>query len=489
MADHIRPAIARANVDPAVPNKVITIYHHGRGYKPRRPILRLFVCPVNPDGPKDAYLYQLPLELVLQACKLLANNMPGTLWQSAANLEGTTEISSEMVDAPGQYRYRVDGQADDYRYKICRKFSFWDPEPDPTDNVPSSWLFDNRVSDENDIQPQTAASHASTAVKMSDEVCVITQSPDRLDSAHLVPSSEGAWFIEHNFSLAAGDLGNFTVDSPNNQLTLQHDINGRGLDQAHFCFYPYNDRWVIMWMGQGSFQMAKRFNFREVTLPPRLRAAYLFARFAWNIFFLSGQCIKNQQGLDFTDDSVDDGNDDAEYREGDDEDDQDDQDEDDEDEGHGGHKSRGKPSSGGGRGDGRGRGNGGDRGSRGRRRGGGQGGQGPPPAPTRIQPKRAPTKKRHATAQLPGQTTKRTRRDLASENIPDLSYRDPKYIQQMKKIDGLVQAGKVPYTQNSDWYPGFSHAAELAYSYKLSHPAATDPGCARIAFVSEREEA
>ncbi|KAJ6562154.1 hypothetical protein B0H19DRAFT_1233881, partial [Mycena capillaripes] len=39
--------------------------------------------------------------------------------------------------------------------------------------------------------------------------------------------------------------------------------------------------------------------------------------------------------------------------------------------------------------------------------------------------------------------------------------------------------------RDAEWYPGYSEMAELAETYRLAHLAATDPGSARVALVSD----
>ncbi|KAJ7871317.1 hypothetical protein B0H13DRAFT_1560964, partial [Mycena leptocephala] len=255
--------------------KPINIYHPG--YNPPQLIFKLFVSPLNPEGNlPDSSNYGLPCALVLDACCILANNKTGAL-----RLLGKSVVVEADMLPPGDYTFSIIGKGRNYRYPLCRKFSYWKP---PT--VPSVWTFDNRVNGRNDMKKKTNASNVSAIVKNDDEYCVLTGETDRLDCTHLVPSSEARWFTRHHFAQKAGDTRYFTVNTPNNQLTLRADVNVRGIDNAHFCFYPYQNEWVTFWMGDGSLQLAQKHNFRIVALPRRVRAAYLFARFAWNVFLL-----------------------------------------------------------------------------------------------------------------------------------------------------------------------------------------------------------
>jgi hypothetical protein len=236
----------------------------------------------------------------------------------------------------------------------------------------------------------------------------------------------------HALASRAGDDHNFSVNSPNNMVTLGGALGCYGLDAAHFVFYPFKEKWALLWVGKGSFQTARKHNFREVDLPKRVRAMYLFARFAWNVFILAEKCFEGTTNMQWVEESN------IKYAPG----------------------------------------NGNNRRNR------GQGG------PLHREGKNA--KKRVREPQVVQKTKKRRLAaaggDAAIDDIPDISPITPKSIRIMERMDRLLQAGKLPYNEDSDWYPGYSRVAQLAYDYKQSHPAATDPGGARTALVSERQE-
>ncbi|KAJ6589171.1 hypothetical protein B0H19DRAFT_1248727 [Mycena capillaripes] len=218
------PRLRLADIPPCVPTKEIRLYHHG--YKERKLILQLVACPLDPDGDlANTSNYALPYDLVLKACALLANNEHGTLYKSSsiASLPLKVVSRSTML-MPGEY-------------PLCPKFSHWRPG-----NVPELFLFNARIDNKHDFPP-TAASAVSDTVKAKDEVCVLTGGRDRVDLAHLVLSSAARWFVDCNFNFQAGDTGNLTVNSPNNQLVLRTDINSQALDVGNFCFFPYEKKW------------------------------------------------------------------------------------------------------------------------------------------------------------------------------------------------------------------------------------------------------
>ncbi|KAG5645722.1 hypothetical protein DXG03_005417 [Asterophora parasitica] len=95
-------------------------------------------------------------------------------------------------------------------------------------------------------------------------------------------------------------------------------------------------------------------------------------------------------------------------------------------------------------------------------------------------------KKRLAGGQLVTKTTKKARLDGNPDDVPDLCPITPYTLERMKSLDRLLSVGALTCRQDPEWYQGASHAAELAY--RMSHPAATDPGGAKIALISERQE-
>ncbi|KAJ7272739.1 hypothetical protein B0H12DRAFT_1091800 [Mycena haematopus] len=412
-----------------VPYRLIKIYHPG--YDPKILILKLFASPIHPDGDlADFSNYALPFDLVLEACMILANNKSGVLRSRASNSDLPQRTT--MVE-PGDYTFRIKDVPSDSKYPICRNFFHWTPPKD----VPSSWLFDGRDCDDNDL-PLTKPSSASGAVRAADKECIMSFEDDRIDFSHLIPVLAKKWFIQYEMCARAGDEANPTVNSPNNLLMLRHDLGGHGLDIGDFCFFPYKGAWATIWIGIGSRRLASEFNYRRINLPLRLRASYLHARFAWNVFLLATRYCLNESlrfveiDIDLRDSNCESSNN--------------------------------------------------NEGGRGRGRGGGSGGGGGRTS-RGDEDERPQPKKRHHDAQLAEPDTKKRRKN--PDDIPDISRIGPSQIARLKAFDRRLSTDPV-FRQTSGRYPGFSRAVEMQYQYRCANPAATDPGGARIALVSER---
>ncbi|KAJ6447323.1 hypothetical protein C8R45DRAFT_1047858 [Mycena sanguinolenta] len=383
---------------------------------------------------------------------------------------------------PGDYYFCLEDQEPTFKYRVCLKFENWTPPP----AVPLLWLFDNRTSDAKDLRvtnSQKGSSH-SVLVRDRDGECVMTGDTDlrRLDSAHLIPQKEATWYIDHELADLASDDTSHSVESLNNQIVLRTDLNGRGLDTADFCFVPYRKCWISLWMDRGSPGLATQYNYTKVILPPRIRARYLHCRFAWNIFQLISRNINVVSWLN-SDEDDDDGEQDEEQDEDEETDQNNDTGEEDEEEDNDplprrnpprGGRSPALPS----------RGRGGGRGGGSRGRGGGSRGRGG--SGGRTSGKRSNrSNKRCAEEELEGPTIKKRRQGLG--DVLDISRLTPDFLARMKLIDQQISKD-LHLRKSVGKSPGFSHFLQLELEYRQRHPAATDPGNARIAFVSEREE-
>ncbi|KAJ6518751.1 hypothetical protein C8R45DRAFT_949137 [Mycena sanguinolenta] len=199
-------------------------------------------------------------------------------------------------------------------------------------------------------------------------------------------------------------------------------------------------------MGQGSQALAQDMNFTSVDLPPRIRARYLHSRFAWNIFSLI-RYSPRPTWVKYTDEDDDNDNDRSSKR----------------------RRTQGPPDSG--------------RGGRpaGRRRGRGNGGDS---AGTSQRVTRSFTREQRVADNV-RHCLEKTSQD--PDDLPDISCVNLEYVARAKQLDKRISRS-YRAAESSNISPGFSHMIESAYRYRIEHPAATDPGNARVALVSEREE-
>ncbi|KAJ6486692.1 hypothetical protein C8R45DRAFT_1214037 [Mycena sanguinolenta] len=459
------------------PHKILDIYHPG--YLPDQvSLFRLFPFPIDPDGDlTKGESYGFPAYLVLAACSILANNEVGELYFYPS---GEKVSEDQRMLLPTEYTFQLNGRPSTHRYSVCRSFYHWTPPAE----IPAHWLFDRRDSEEHDIG-LIAPSAVTQAVRMKDQTCIMSLDEDRLDSSHIVPASAAFWFSHFGLYRKAGDKTNPSVNSPNNLVLLRSDLNGCGSDSANFCIVPYDGSWITLWMGPNSGSLAYDYNYRSVALPLRIRGVYLYTRFAWNVITLARRFCPEPQ-LSLIDLGIDLRS--VQYA---DEDDEHGEDEDDED-------NKDNDNDGGDDGD---NGGDGDDGTGGRSRGGDKDGHrggkghkgGKPRTPRRpgqhkMTPRSASqhkAKKRQASGKLEPLAKKKQKNTENIDNIPDLSCVDDSYIAEMKTFDQRLQTDP-EFQKLSSRYPGFSKALELEHIYRREHPAATDPGGARIALVSER---
>ncbi|KAG5645809.1 hypothetical protein DXG03_005150 [Asterophora parasitica] len=238
----------------------------------------------------------------------------------------------------------------------------------PEGGAPKAWRRGRK--DDSDRDLKVTKSTASQAAKQADkDRCAITGEQDRTEAVHLIPASEGPWLAR----------------------------------QCTYC---------------------------EIELPKRLRGAYLYARFAFNIFQLATSVFEEEHPLEFV------------------------------------RLPKNFPAASRDQFEGEGNGDG----------GGGKGGY-------QLRGSRKGTK-RKAPEQMTSQVKSTRYDDAPIDDAYDLYDINPDTLAHMRKIDDELQ--NADEHRHADPYCGFSRYEELAYKYRLEHPAATDLGSAWIALVTEK---
>ncbi|KAJ7067203.1 hypothetical protein C8F01DRAFT_1120626 [Mycena amicta] len=211
-----------------------------------------------------------------------AGNQLGELHRYAEPRERIVGVDSnpDGLLIPGMYIFVVvrPGGELDYNYPLCASFADWTPP----ETIPSRWK-----GDEPELAPDTVDFvcdyDTSTAVKMADEVCVVTGASNCLELSLLFPQSEAAWWCYHCPQLTAyGGDPETDLNSMRNAITLRADLNEPGFEQGHFFLVPYKDCIVSMFTRAGS--LAYEYHLRAIRLPARIRRGYLFLRFVWGVF-------------------------------------------------------------------------------------------------------------------------------------------------------------------------------------------------------------
>ncbi|KAJ7095720.1 hypothetical protein B0H15DRAFT_946296 [Mycena belliarum] len=243
----------------------ISVYHPG--YNPHPLLLYLVAFLASPGS------CGVPFSVVLDACRILANNRDGTLrvMDDATDL---TPPDDESLLSPGSYTYHVtEGET---AYAVCTSFRAWTPPK----VLPPHWDLD--VMGTTAVFLASSASSYSTAVKMVDGCCAVTGDCSRLQSSHLVPEVEEAWWILRGMSGLTGNPEG--INSLPNCLATRADLNGQGMDQGHFVFAPYAGKAVCVCLTHGMPDFAADYHLRAVKIPTRINPMNVYVRFAWGLF-------------------------------------------------------------------------------------------------------------------------------------------------------------------------------------------------------------
>ncbi|KAJ7070156.1 hypothetical protein C8F01DRAFT_1246292 [Mycena amicta] len=464
---NVRP---RPALPEAAAKRSFRLYHSG--YVPRCLLLEIQSCPTNPHAALNPDNFAIPLTAFKQMAFVLANNSPGDIHVSTREENSLGERVESVMLLPGEYTYVIDNKPK-ARWPVCTRFDDWTP----TNSPPQDWL---PSSSERPEKPRNAnLSSVSVKIKEQDSRCVVTGRGDMalLDAAHIIPKTAKKWFMHHTIFARTGDVQ--SIDSPWNLITLSMDFSGRMFDAGDFCFYPWGDKWILIWTGGICSEAAFTYNFTEVVLPQRVPAYYVWIRLVWNTFKLADLSLRElpravikvpKATLEPAEDNDDDGdnggdgNDDGDNDDGDNDcdgndDGDNDNDNDNNDDDVGNDVTR--------------QNEGNKKPSRKRKR--------------EKEPTRASSSRRRTGARRSRAVANRPY-DLDNDDPLDLSYLTPAILPRLREIDKNIRDSKLPYDDDSNRYPGFSDGDELRLLWRATNPASVDPGQARIARVSEREE-
>ncbi|KAJ6632287.1 hypothetical protein B0H10DRAFT_1976872 [Mycena sp. CBHHK59/15] len=262
--DPCKPKSPQSNALPA--DEAVTVFHPG--YTLPIPMLTLVAFDVG-SGTRG-----VPFVVVLDACRILANNLDGTLRKMGSDIDLAASNTRSLLK-PGLYTYDVTttGEA---RYPICTAFHAWAPPA----VLPPSWAGCT-MGATGDV-PDSNLSNFSDVVKAIDRRCAVTGDTSRLESCHLIPAGEAPWWRYHNMGVKTNDFNG--VNTPGNCLALRSDLNAAGMDQGHFVFAPYDDEAVCVCLTRKVADFAFDYHLRAVSLPDRIHPWNTYVRFAWGVF-------------------------------------------------------------------------------------------------------------------------------------------------------------------------------------------------------------
>nr|GAT52953.1 37S ribosomal protein [Mycena chlorophos] len=221
----------------------------------------------------------------MEACYVLANNQPGHLVHSTTGtiVRDPGQRLRAML-APGNYLLILEN-GDEFFSVLTTFHDFVSPQLLPPrwqavcGRVPRMRIVNNR-------------STVSMEVRQQDGVCLVTGAEGPLQSAYLVPRSQGSarlppngsgWWDDSNH----GVLVNCdSVDNISNCIALTADLNGPGLEQGHFVFAPYEGQLVVVFLTGELSEYVREHHLRAVQMPDRIHPHNIYARFAWTLFHL-----------------------------------------------------------------------------------------------------------------------------------------------------------------------------------------------------------
>ncbi|KAJ7230924.1 hypothetical protein B0H12DRAFT_1147224 [Mycena haematopus] len=263
MAGDCKPVKPRSNALDA--SETVKIYHPG--YSPPKLMLILVAFEALPGR------HGVPFSVILDACRILANNREGTVRVRGANVDlipPDGNVASLLP--PGEYTYCVTGG--EARYAICASFRAWSPPP----VVPSHWNIPAQ-----DGPPPSTASTYSTLVKAADGRCAVTGDVSRLATCHLVPLAEDPWWRLRGMTALTNNPDG--INSAPNCLALRADLTHAGMDEGHFVFAPFNGtEAVCVCLSRGMPDFAAEYHLRAIEMPRRIHPMNVYVRFAWGLF-------------------------------------------------------------------------------------------------------------------------------------------------------------------------------------------------------------
>ncbi|KAJ7149351.1 hypothetical protein C8R46DRAFT_1198741 [Mycena filopes] len=251
--------------------QTVIVFHPG--YSPPIP---MFTIPAYADGSGG---YGVPYVAVLEACRILAQNLDGTLRQLNTSVDiQPVSPTSRLQLKPGGYTYNVAKEHGE-RYPICTTFRAWAPPA----TLPAAWTGLAMGAARKVVPPSTTSSAFSEVITTFDRRCAVTGNTSRLACCRLVPPSEAPWWRHHAMGPKINDISGL-LTSPANCLALRADLTTAGLDEGHFGFAPYGAAVVCLCLTRWVADFALDYHLRAVTLPERIHPWTTFVRFAWGVF-------------------------------------------------------------------------------------------------------------------------------------------------------------------------------------------------------------
>ncbi|KAJ7151641.1 hypothetical protein C8R46DRAFT_1357862 [Mycena filopes] len=190
-------------------------------------------------------------------------------------------FDDQSILGEGDYYYCLDGPGATQNYEINNAtFESWRMPA----HVPLNWekartARDARAPAKPRALPPVEAADMSMGI---DGRCLLTGTLDRLQAAHLIPSSQRDWFDRNPATRSAGEVqGRAALELEANLITLRADVRKASFDQGQFVVYPWGLEFVTFFVRQGGFDLVLSNHGRTFPVPRRTNVHFLHARFVW----------------------------------------------------------------------------------------------------------------------------------------------------------------------------------------------------------------
>ncbi|KAF5002601.1 hypothetical protein FDECE_10572 [Fusarium decemcellulare] len=234
------------------------------------------------DGPaKDGLDY----DFALICCGIVTGNTWETGWFATGEANGQYSRVERPTDGllrGHTYYYFVGDHEPTHRYPVIPSFHHW---RFPHGELPELWA---RL--EIPPGPQTQATRRDEAVLTRDVTCRITAHKGAREVAHLVPLSEGYWFIRNGMRRYCLDqLNSISTYDTNNMLLLRRDLHFL-FDHHRFVFATKRNRSDAVQLvlhvlnHERADELVNLYHNRLTQALCGVSVEFIFARLAWTLF-------------------------------------------------------------------------------------------------------------------------------------------------------------------------------------------------------------
>ncbi|KAL1615858.1 hypothetical protein SLS56_011643 [Neofusicoccum ribis] len=241
------------------------------------------------DGPAGG----LHHETARIACAVVAaNRWDGFLAADAAG--APLDAGPDDILAAREYYFHVPGLL---QYPVVPNFREW---RFPHDGLPAVWQAAADACEAR-VAPVRAASNLSTALALRDGSCRMSACEETCQVAHLVPRQEEAWFYANAMgSLYAAQTRHIdaAINDARNAMLLRADLHF-AFDQMKFVFVPKplppGEPWcpfVVHLLDPLARELRRLYHNVPLQAPLGVAPEYLFARFAWAVFPLLEEFLR-----------------------------------------------------------------------------------------------------------------------------------------------------------------------------------------------------